>query len=78
MITTDVGGLAEIVPDGKVGFVVDPEVGAIREAILRFYREKKEDEFISNIFEEKKKYTWEKMVESINRLKETIKSGKDD
>jgi glycosyltransferase involved in cell wall biosynthesis len=77
MITTDVGGLAEIVPDEKVGFVVEPDTDAIRDAILRFYRESREDEFIQNILEEKKKYTWEKMVESINTLKQTIKSGKD-
>ncbi|RLD50439.1 MAG: glycosyl transferase family 1, partial [Bacteroidetes bacterium] len=38
MITTDVGGLAEIVPNGKVGYVTNPNVKEISEAIEKFYR----------------------------------------
>src|SRR5690606_13449572 len=34
MIVTNVGGLPEIVPDGKVGYVVAPEPGEIAAAIL--------------------------------------------
>ena len=33
MITTNVGGLAEIVPDGKVGYVIKPDSKEIAEAI---------------------------------------------
>ncbi|MCD4747358.1 MAG: glycosyltransferase [Bacteroidales bacterium] len=68
MIITDVGGLAEIVPDGKVGYVVERDSEKIAEAILKFYDENKEQEFIENIKEEKKKYSWERMLESIDLL----------
>ncbi len=68
MVTTDVGGLAEIVPDGKVGYVVKPDVDEIAEAILRFFDEKKEDEFIRNIKTEKQKYSWERMIATIDEV----------
>lgn len=68
MIITDVGGLKEFVPDGKVGYVVKPDENSIAEAILNFYDGKKEKEFIENVKEEKKKYSWKRMVETIDKL----------
>ena len=58
MIVTHVGGLPEIVADGKVGFVVPPEAPAITGSILRFYDENREPAFAANLGEEKKKYNW--------------------
>lgn len=66
MVITDVGGLAEFVPDGRVGFVVPPEPSAISTAIIRFYKENRESEFTFNASIEKQKYTWQRMVETIN------------
>jgi D-inositol-3-phosphate glycosyltransferase len=66
MIITDVGGLAEFVPDGKVGYVVKPEVAAIEEAIVRFYKEGMEGKFSTNAEEEKRKYSWEKMTDTVS------------
>jgi len=40
MLVTNVGGLAEIVPDGKVGYVVQPNATAIADAINDFYDNK--------------------------------------
>jgi len=71
MITTNVGGLAEIVPDEKVGFVVKPDPEEITDAIIRFYNENRENEFISNIKTEKLKYSWERMIETIENLIKT-------
>lgn len=68
MVITDVGGLAEFVPDGKVGYVVSPEPAAIAEAILRFFNEKRESEFSLAAAEEKKKYSWSEMTKAINKL----------
>ena len=68
MIVTDVGGLAEIVPDGKVGFVVKPLVSEITDAVLNFYNNNKEEEFSKNAENEKLKYSWDKMVEAIETL----------
>jgi glycosyltransferase involved in cell wall biosynthesis len=68
MITTNVGGLAEIVSDGKTGYVVAPDEKAIADAILKFYDEKKENEFSANAAVEKLKYSWIKMTETIDKL----------
>jgi glycosyltransferase involved in cell wall biosynthesis len=68
MITTDVGGLAEIVPDGKVGYVTNPNAKEISEAIWNFYKLNKEDEFVENVKLEKNKYTWENLLMTIDKL----------
>ncbi len=68
IITTDVGGLAEIVPDGVVGYVVNPDSKEIADSILKFYKRKKGPEFTENIKIEKQKYSWERMIETINKL----------
>lgn len=72
MLVTDVGGLREIVPDGKVGYVVEPEPKKIADAICDFYDNERKEFFEANIVEEKKKYEWSKMTETIMKLyKET-------
>jgi glycosyltransferase involved in cell wall biosynthesis len=69
VIATDVGGLAEIVIDGRTGYVVPPEnPEMLAEAIARFYREKREQEFTNNVREEKRKYTWDTLVAAIQEL----------
>lgn len=65
MLVTNVGGLPEIVPDNKVGYVVNPNEHEVANAILRFYHENKEQEFVSNILIEKQKYSWEVMTEKV-------------
>jgi D-inositol-3-phosphate glycosyltransferase len=68
MIVTNVGGLPEIVPHNKVGFVVEPNEEAVATAIMKFYNENREQEFVQNILEEKKKYSWSEMVKKIKSL----------
>jgi glycosyltransferase involved in cell wall biosynthesis len=68
MIVTNVGGLPEIVPNNKVGLVVEPNEQAVSDAILHFYNENKETEFVQNILEEKKKYSWKLMAEKVKSL----------
>lgn len=65
MLVTDVGGLAEIVPDGKIGYVVQPDAHQIADAILRYYDEQREAPFTEAVRHEKQKYTWNKMLEAI-------------
>jgi len=65
MLVTNVGGLPEIVPNNKVGFVVEPNEDEVALAILKFYNENKEAEFVQNILEEKKRYSWKVMVEKL-------------
>jgi glycosyltransferase involved in cell wall biosynthesis len=59
MIVTNVGGLAEGVPDGRVGFVAEPNPTAIADAILKFFEPNSIPDVRENILNEKKKYTWE-------------------
>ena len=65
MLVTDVGGLAEIVPDGKIGYVVQPDAHQIADAIVRYYDEQCEAPFTKAVRDEKQKYTWNKMLEAI-------------
>lgn len=59
MVVTNVGGLAEVVPDGKVGFIAEPNPASIADAILRFYEPNSIPNLKEHILEEKKKYTWD-------------------
>ncbi len=68
MLVTDVGGLAEIVPNGKVGYVVDVDAGKIADALVDFFENKNSAIFVENIKTEKLKYAWEKMTMTINGL----------
>lgn len=64
MIVTNVGNLPSLVPHEKIGLVCEPSPDAIASAILRFFELGKEH-FIPNIQNEKKKYSWNKLVEAI-------------
>ena len=68
MVVTNVGGLPEIVPDGKIGYVVRPEAQEIARAIARYYDEGKEAPFTAGVAEEKKKYGWDNMTTAITKL----------
>jgi len=73
MVVSNVGALPEMVADGKAGYVVDPDPEAIAEAIRKFFDEKRQDEFSSNVREEKKKYSWDVFLEAIDALVDKTK-----
>ncbi len=69
VIATNVGGLAEVVVDGVSGLIVPPNDPArLADAIRRFYSENLEDALSAGAAREKKKYTWDHMVEAIEQL----------
>ncbi len=69
VVTTNVGGLPEVVFDGGTGFIVPPEnPEALAEAVTRFFRENRAEEFASNVKLEKKKYSWDRMAEAVEAL----------
>lgn len=68
MIVTRVGGLPELVHDGLVGTVVEPNVAEIAKGIASFYDQNKGSVFRENMKEEKKKYSWDIFGEEIIRL----------
>ena len=65
MLVTNVGGLPEIVPDGKIGYVVEPDAQSIADALLKFYKEKHEEEFTAGVRQEKRKYGWDRMTAAV-------------
>jgi glycosyltransferase involved in cell wall biosynthesis len=69
VIVTDVGGLSEVVKNGLTGFIVPPQnPRALADAVVKFYQDKREKEFASNIQEEKKQYGWDTFVERLESL----------
>jgi len=74
MLVTDVGGLAEIIPHGKGGYVVKPDHLAVGEALVDFFRNNRYDEYTKGIKAEKYKYSWETMTKNLFLLVEKISS----
>ena len=67
MIVTNVGGLPAMVPNDKVGLVAEPTAASLAEKILEYF-DKGESHFLPNLLEEKKKFSWTKMLQSILEL----------
>lgn len=65
MLVTNVGGLAEIVPHGRVGYVVQPDAADIADALVDFVDNKQEGDFEQGIAEEKSKYAWSNMATAL-------------
>ncbi|HOW25922.1 MAG TPA: glycosyltransferase [Bacteroidales bacterium] len=72
MIITNVGGLAEMVPDGKAGYVVEPDPMELADAVADYFEQDREAAFVSFIREEKKKYSWNNMIVNIFAVEEEI------
>jgi len=67
MIVTNVGGLAAMVPHDKVGLVAEPTAIAIAENIELYFK-KGEAWFLPHLREEKKKYSWDVMLNGITNI----------
>ncbi len=65
MLVTDVGGLAELVPDQKVGYVSDINEKDIADKILDFYTNNREQTFIDNIKTERERFSWDSMIDKL-------------
>ncbi len=68
MLVTNVGGLPEIVPNEKAGFVVEPDAQQIADALVRFYNEEWSDRLIEGVRDEKKRYLWDSFTAAIAGL----------
>ena len=73
MLVTNVGGLAEIVPNEKCGYVVGTSVSQISEKIITYFSQNKEEEFTQNVRIEKKKYEWSEFINVLLNLYKTSK-----
>jgi glycosyltransferase involved in cell wall biosynthesis len=67
MIVTNVGGLPNLVPNGKVGLVAEPNAESIALTIKQYFAIGKES-FLPGLKEEKKKYLWENLTGAVTSL----------
>jgi glycosyltransferase involved in cell wall biosynthesis len=74
MLVTNVGGLAEIVPDGKVGYVVEVQPKQIADALVDFFANQRGEKMIENMKVEKQKFSWSRMTDAIDGLFLTTKN----
>ncbi|MBR6550787.1 MAG: glycosyltransferase [Paludibacteraceae bacterium] len=68
-LVTNVGGLGEIIHDGKMGYAVAPQVDAIAAALRDYYHHDRQAVFTEYLIKEKKKYEWGRMTEVILGLR---------
>ena len=71
MIVTNVGSLPSMVPHMRAGLVAEPNEEAIAEAIEQYFQ-LGENYFIPHLRNEKEKYSWSRMTESILKLADDI------
>lgn len=67
MLVTNVGGLPDLVPHQKVGWVVEPNALAIANGIESLYQ-LGVAHFLPHLRHEKKKYSWEVLANTIRQL----------
>ena len=67
MVVTRVGGLPALVPEGKVGLIAEPDPSSLAEKIREYFN-LGEAHFLPALREEKKKYSWQVMADSILSL----------
>lgn len=66
IVTTNVGGLPEVVQDGVMGYVVPPEDPvSLAAAITRFYREDKAGPFRAAVEAARARYSWTPLAEAL-------------
>ena len=70
MLVTNVGGLGEIVHDGKMGYACAPEAKAIGENLKDYFENQRQQAFTAYLKKEKTKYEWSKMTGAFARCME--------
>ena len=75
MLVTNVGGLKEIVPGGKCGYVVAPGAEEVADAIFDFFVNGRKEQFTEGVRKEKEKFSWDKMTAAIFDVYENCPLG---
>ncbi|MGM0483058.1 MAG: glycosyltransferase [Candidatus Krumholzibacteriota bacterium] len=69
VIVTAVGGLPEVVAEGKTGFIVPPEdPEEVASAVLKFLRDGWAEKMAPHFEEQKKRFSWSSMADLIEQL----------
>ncbi|UCF06663.1 MAG: glycosyltransferase [bacterium] len=71
VVVTRVGGLPEVVVEGKTGFIVPPEDSrSLAGAVIRFFEEGWGEKMAPFFAEEKRRFSWSEVAASLMRLLE--------
>jgi glycosyltransferase involved in cell wall biosynthesis len=73
MLVTNVGGLPEMVPHGKVGYVCEPTAESVATALSSFFAKNDGPTFVANMQEEKKRFQWDHFAKEIEHLARSLK-----
>ena len=69
VVTTDVGGLAETVPDGEAGLVVPPDdPDALADALVRFAEEDLGPRLAAGVARQRERTSWDAVAEAVEGL----------
>jgi len=69
VLATKVGCLPQVIDDGQTGYLVEPaSSAAIAHAIVRYFKEGRQEEFAKNIRQKSHIFSWEHMVNKIADL----------
>jgi glycosyltransferase involved in cell wall biosynthesis len=71
-LVTNVGGLSEIIPHNKCGYVVNASPTAVADAIVDYFATGREQAMSEAMREEKKKYDWSIFSGNVVNLYEEI------
>ncbi|NQU84414.1 MAG: glycosyltransferase [Mariniphaga sp.] len=70
VIVSDVGGLPEIIDNGKTGYVVTQGPEAVREGIVTYFKDREVTDFNANIAAYKERLSWSAYAKLIEELVE--------
>lgn len=69
VLVTEVGGLPDVVTNGKTGYVVEPRSAEmIAEAIMDYYINNRREAFVSQIEKEKDRFSWKTFVDTLMEM----------
>lgn len=69
VVVTNVGGLPDVVEDGKTGYVVEAcDSGELAGAVIKYFQEDREEKFVKNVEAEAYRFSWERMTEIIEKM----------
>jgi glycosyltransferase involved in cell wall biosynthesis len=74
-LVTNVGGLGEIIPHKKAGYVVEPNGKAIAESIKDYFANQRMPMFTEGMKQEKQKYDWKIFVNEVLDLFQSIRKN---
>ncbi|MBC8205157.1 glycosyltransferase [bacterium] len=71
VISTETGGLPEVVTHGKTGLLCPPDDSeALTETIIKFYQQKDSIPWEKNITEARRRFTWDNLIDAIEEFAE--------